>query len=335
MDEPPVSVVTPVYNTEEHLDTCIQSVRAQTYTNWEYVVFDNRSTDRSAEIAEEHAAEDDRIRVVHSDEHRPQLENYNRALREVSPEASFVTLAQADDWLFPRCLERLVRAAHRGDSRVGLVCCYRVMGEEIIGAGLPFEGSPDQEPHTVVSGDAPCRLWLLEGRNIIGSPTATLYRREIVDRLEPFFLPDSYPLADAEVAFRCLHEFDFGFVHQIMGFIRPADDDSISTRVWRKYTPGRLNRVLLLENYGKRYLTDEELARSRSEAWSRYRADLVKSVVLWGGDREFWRYHQQRLASIGHEISWKTFVKGFWVLLREPVRRAFRKARALQAKIRG
>ena len=59
---PLVSVVTPVYNGEEHLRECVESVLRQTYENWEYVIVDNCSTDGTAEIAAEYATPTTRIR---------------------------------------------------------------------------------------------------------------------------------------------------------------------------------------------------------------------------------------------------------------------------------
>ena len=51
--EPAVSIVTPFYNTADYLEECIQSVLAQTYENWELIIVDDYSTDRSLEICEE------------------------------------------------------------------------------------------------------------------------------------------------------------------------------------------------------------------------------------------------------------------------------------------
>ena len=51
--EPLVSVVTPVYNGEKYLEECIESVLNQTYKNWEYIILNNCSTDRTLEIAEQ------------------------------------------------------------------------------------------------------------------------------------------------------------------------------------------------------------------------------------------------------------------------------------------
>ena len=64
---PLVSVVTPVYNGAAFVSECIESVLAQTYENWEYVIVDNCSTDGTAEIAAGYASSDPRIRLVAND----------------------------------------------------------------------------------------------------------------------------------------------------------------------------------------------------------------------------------------------------------------------------
>src|SRR4051812_41097887 len=105
---PFVSIVTPFYNTEEYLAECIESVLGQTYQNWEYVLVNNKSTDKSAEIARRYAEKDTRLSLVHNTEFLGQVENYNHALRQISPESKYCKMVQADDWIFPRCLEEMV-----------------------------------------------------------------------------------------------------------------------------------------------------------------------------------------------------------------------------------
>lgn len=80
---PSVSVVTPFYNTDAYLAECIESVLSQTYTNFEYILVDNKSSDRSLEIAKHYAARDARVRIVQNDSFVSQLENYNGALRRI------------------------------------------------------------------------------------------------------------------------------------------------------------------------------------------------------------------------------------------------------------
>ena len=58
---PLVSVVTPMHNTVDYIEECIESVRRQTYEHWDYVIVNNWSTDGSAEIARRFAELDPRI----------------------------------------------------------------------------------------------------------------------------------------------------------------------------------------------------------------------------------------------------------------------------------
>lgn len=60
-----ISVVIPVYNVEDYLTECVNSVLAQTYTDWEAILVDDGATDSSGTMCDEYAAKDPRIRVIH------------------------------------------------------------------------------------------------------------------------------------------------------------------------------------------------------------------------------------------------------------------------------
>src|SRR5206468_9138726 len=77
---PLVSIVTPFFNTAPYLAECIESVLAQSFTQFEYILMDNCSTDGSAQIAARYASRDARIRLIRCSEFLSQLANYNRAL---------------------------------------------------------------------------------------------------------------------------------------------------------------------------------------------------------------------------------------------------------------
>ena len=106
---PLVSVVTPFYNTREFLAECIESVLRQTYTNWEYILVDNCSTDGSSDIAEQYAARfPETIRLIHTASFLSQVRNYNFALSHISHDSKYCKMVQADDWIFPDCLRSMV-----------------------------------------------------------------------------------------------------------------------------------------------------------------------------------------------------------------------------------
>ena len=60
-----ISVIIPVYNVEKHLEKCIKSILAQSYSEIEVILVDNGSKDRSGSICDKFASEDSRVKVVH------------------------------------------------------------------------------------------------------------------------------------------------------------------------------------------------------------------------------------------------------------------------------
>lgn len=65
MDTPKISVIVPVYNVEQYLPRCIDSILVQTFTDFELLLIDDGSTDSSGDICDEYAKKDNRIRVFH------------------------------------------------------------------------------------------------------------------------------------------------------------------------------------------------------------------------------------------------------------------------------
>src|SRR5438132_1024699 len=155
--QPFVSVVTPFYNTEAFLEECIQSVLAQSYENFEYILVDNCSTDRSTEIAKSYAKRDSRIRILQTRMFLRQGENYNYALSAISDQSLYCKIVQADDMLYPNCLSQMVKVAEANPS-AGIVGGYTLNDygthSNVYLTGLPYSS-------TFVNGRDLCRRFLL------------------------------------------------------------------------------------------------------------------------------------------------------------------------------
>ncbi len=106
---PRVSIVIPTYNSAAYLAAAVESVRAQTFADWEIVVSDDGSTDTSVALAEELARSDERIRVVRG-AHCGVAPTRNRGFQHTSPQSQFVTFLDSDDVWEPGALELLVDA---------------------------------------------------------------------------------------------------------------------------------------------------------------------------------------------------------------------------------
>src|SRR3954447_23593557 len=135
-----VSVVTPVYNDEPYLEECIKSVLAQGHQDFEYIIGDNHSKDRSGEIAKDYATKDSRIRVVSPPEFLPQAKNFNFVLRQIDGRAKYCKMLLSDDWMYPQCLRQMIEVAER-NPHIALVSAYRLIGNRPDCFGVPVERS--------------------------------------------------------------------------------------------------------------------------------------------------------------------------------------------------
>ena len=111
-----VSIVVPVYNVEDCLSYCVDSLRQQTYKNIEIILVDDGSTDSSGEICDQYAREDDRIKVLHIE--NGGLSNArNTGVKESSTD--WIVFIDSDDYYDHRAIEYLVEL--RDKYRVDLV----------------------------------------------------------------------------------------------------------------------------------------------------------------------------------------------------------------------
>jgi glycosyltransferase involved in cell wall biosynthesis len=282
-------VVTPFYDTADHLAECIESVLAQTLGDFEYILADNRSTDGSRAIAEAYAATDCRVRFVAFDEHLPQLANYNRALGLMHPAARYCKVAQADDLLMPRCLEEMVALAET-DETIGLVGAYTVRQDQVALDALDFR-------ERVVEGIEIVRRFLLGGRYVLGNPTTCLYRAERVRECQGFF-PTDLMTGDTHAALRLLRRGRFGFVHQVLTVCRRRPG-SISSD-WPDFGSGPVGLRVALELHGD-LLAPDVLARQRRR-WARVHHRVLAKGALTGRPPAFWHFHRHELAAAGLRI---------------------------------
>ena len=288
---PLVSIVTPFFNTAAYLDECIQSVLAQTYQHWEYLLVNNRSNDGSLEIAEKYALGDPRIRVITQKEFLSQAENYNTALGFISNESTYTKIVQADDFLFPGCISAMV-ALSEANSPVGIVSSYYLDGTDIRNVGLPLES-------TVVSGEEACRRHLLLGQFLFGTPTSLMVRSRIIRERVPFFDLSS-TMDDTEACYQLLREWDFGFIHQVLTFSR-VHGDSITSRL-SSLNPHLLDLLILTAKYGPHYLTNDEQSALWSRVQNQYLTYMAKSALRLR-EKSFWQYHRKHLRRIGYRLT--------------------------------
>jgi glycosyltransferase involved in cell wall biosynthesis len=275
--QPLVTVVTPVYNGEKYLVECIESVLRQTYVNWEYVIVNNCSKDRTLEIAEGYAARDPRIRVHTNTEFVDVIRNHNIAFRQVSPASRYCKVVQADDWLFPECLAAMTALAE-ANPRVGIVGSYTLWNDRVKCDGLPY-------PSTVIPGREVARLNMLREINVFLSPTVLMIRSDILRSRGSFYV-EPHLHADVEACYETLRSSDFGFVHQVLSFVRRHSESMTSTAA-RELDTIPLANLTMLVQYGRHFLDAAEYPKVLDAFVEKhYRMLAFDFVESPGADRE-------------------------------------------------
>lgn len=288
-----VSVVTPVYNGEKFLRECIESVLDQTYQNVEYMIVNNCSTDGTAAIADEYASRDSRVKVYHNESFLRVNANYNRALLLISPDSKYCKTIAADDWMYPECLEKMVNLAE-SNPQVAIVGAYALEGLRVVPVNLPYD-------RTIIPGREICRMWLQRTAGYpFKTPSTILYRSDIV-RSRPEFLSESSLAGDEEVCLEVLEDNDFGFVHQILTYLREHEGSVTSFSIsMNTYLSANLN---VMQMYGPRHLSADEVLGRTHELLHSYYQYLAKQLYN-RRDRAFWNYHRSKLQRLGHSLNY-------------------------------
>ena len=238
-----ISVIIPVYNAEQYLAGTIESVLAQTYQDYELILVDDGSTDRSPVLCDEYAARDSRIRVIH------QANGGAAHARDVGVQNAGghtgIVFLDADDLFHPRMLEDM--AAHEGADMV-CTCLLDVSDSQMDDCRFENDGEPSVQR---MSGkDMLRRLFVHEeNKGGVGALWGIFFKREFYRQIEPMLrqeqerLPYTY-LEDVYSIPRFLfYAGDVTFLNKVYVFHRMSKN-SIS----RVMKPNRYSYELPLAN---------------------------------------------------------------------------------------
>lgn len=124
---PLISVIVPVYNTENYLRRCINSILDQTFTDLELILVDDGSTDCSGTICDEYAEKDSRVKVCHKANGGVSSAR-NAGLALISGE--YLTFVDSDDWLSIECFEKMISAIREYGAELCICRIKRVNEQE-------------------------------------------------------------------------------------------------------------------------------------------------------------------------------------------------------------
>ena len=233
---PAVSVCVPAYQAERFLGATMRSVLAQNFGDFELLVLDNASTDRTDDVA--HSFDDYRIRVMRNSRVLPLAENWNLAVHY--SRASLVKLLCADDLLRPDCL-RLQHQTMIGRPDLALTASRRDFvdddGRRLV-ADRGLRGLIGTHNRTAVA-----RRIVRDGGNPVGEAGSVLFRRTHFDAAGGFDGRLRFPM-DLDLWLRLLDHGDFhGQPESLAAFrIRPGSLSGKAGRAeydeQRSYTRG-------------------------------------------------------------------------------------------------
>ena len=254
---PLVSVLLPVYNGEASVREAIESVLAQDYPNFEFVIVDNASNDSTPSIIE-HYSDDRRVRVIRNETTVPRLENFVKAFESALTTSRWLKFIGDDDRLLAGCLTEMVRVAEAG-SDVGLVSSQYYDGERLVTGALPV----GQE---LVEGPQFLRRLLLEPktRETLFSPASLLVAHQAYRALGPFRTDLLH--ADHELFYRVLNHYNLAFVHQpltVSGY-HSGSGQAGSTAAGYTFVEAYLIRYKNLHKYDNLKLTFAEVERVKN-----------------------------------------------------------------------
>ena len=298
-DSPLVSIVVIFFNAEKFFSETLNSIIGQTYQNWELLLVDDGSTDRSTKIALEYCASDPkRIFYFKHAGHQNRGMSASRNLGISNAKGEYVALLDADDAWLPHKLEQQVGILN-SHPEAGMV--YGLSHYWYGWTGKPEDTQRDFTPEFGVEVNTlykpPTLLPLAYplGTAADPCPSDLLLRREVVKRVGGF-----------EESFRGMYE-DQAFLTKV--YLR--EPVFVASECWNKYRmhpnsctavateTGHLHSArLLFLNWLAQYLSEQEA--KDAEVWKRLREEQLIAQV---------RAHAQKR-------EWKRTMQAFWVLLR-------------------
>lgn len=202
-----ISIVIPIYNTEQYLDKCVDSVLNQTYKNLEVILVDDGSTDDSGKICDYYAAKDQRVVIIHQ---RNQGNNVARKNGVKIANGDYVGFVDSDDWIEPDMYQCMVDNIKKNNADIVSVGFYlensnktEIYNDEIDSNLYKIGKDTNKFIESVLLGNTKSRLYSIQWnlvtklfkRNVISvsqeKVNGVFYGEDMAVTFESYYLADS------------------------------------------------------------------------------------------------------------------------------------------------
>lgn len=264
-----ISVIVPIYKAEKVIARCIESVIAQEYLDWELILVDDGSPDRSGEICDEYALKDERIRVVHK-QNEGASQARNRGIRIAKGE--YISFIDSDDYVAPNYLSDFVQDPQ---------CDFEIQGFTHI---YPQSNRVVQSPS--VSGRfSICEMFSLSSLwYLVKGPCCKLFRRIILEENDILFPKEfSYGEDEIFVLEYLSHCSNSVYVHAASNYFYTHDNEESLTH---RFVSGLVLQAAIAKQYSLMRFIDTQkgpLPKSFLDFYCKDRAiDFYQSVYnIW------------------------------------------------------
>lgn len=273
-----VSIVVAVYQAEEYLRQCVDSILGQTYGNIEIILVDDGSTDQSPEICDYYASQDERVIVIHQD-NKGLAATRNVGISE--SHGSYIAFIDCDDVISPLFVETLLKACIDNSADLA-ICDYIAVKEDF--SILPRQNNT--VCRVVDNADAVCRNASVNIRYIV--VWNKLYHRSLFDDIR--FVPgtfhdDEFVIWKILLKARCIVE-----TNAILNYYRKRSDSIMGKR----FSLGRLDKITALKEK-TRFLEECGLEQAAIETQKTLYHILEYSIEQM---KQWYPCHHERIAEL-------------------------------------
>ncbi|MCR5595102.1 MAG: glycosyltransferase [Lachnospiraceae bacterium] len=245
-----VSVIVPVYNKEQYIRACIDSLVAQTYRDIEIILVDDESTDASGAICDEYALLDKRVKVLHASGEGP------AAACKTGTEAAsgdYACFVDSDDWVDAEMIERLADHISGTDNEI-ILSDYVIERQDGTRTYVYQDIEPGEYgPEDIINRIFP-KLWGIEDRAVSHSRCMKLYSMDLVRRNIDYPDPDLKFAEDGAFLLPCVMDAKrlFFLDHAAMYHYRYVTDSAV-----HRYNPDMTENIERIRGIINRAITDK------------------------------------------------------------------------------
>jgi glycosyltransferase involved in cell wall biosynthesis len=293
---PLVSVGVPVYNGENFIIECLQSILDQSYQNWECIIVDNCSSDNTNKLCTEFIKKDKRFKLYRNPELLNIMQNWNKVFEYAPEEAAYFKIVPADDIIFSTYLEVMVNLMEENPG-VGVASSYRIDGVDVRGRGLDiFEGP-------VFNGKEVFQKEIFAQIDVTGSINAMIYKMKYLKMVPdyPKIFSEENLHIDMETACDLMMVSDFGFVFNVMSYTR-RHDSSVTDTISIRYKTHYNSKEKILFKYKD---LNKEIADHYKDFRLIYASFFLKRKLK--GDKDCVNWHRKFMA---RKFTFAEYLKG-------------------------